>query len=296
MSKVRAELEVPEELLNEFDNAIKGHYANRSEALRASMRILIERLKQGKVKGELLKDLEEFLKTKLAKPEEKESIRNAEVERFTKKWGTPDSKGKDENPSHHYITLSKTQKVKLGDQTIAELEISNSPILAKGVHERVQKGFGKYDINLYDKNLEPLLEYFKSKGFTTAEEQLLQTGVMHHVLKTYGSRGREDANALKAKGYDYYGVFAADKEDCVFIAYREVMPAKKDRGIEVMKEISWKDVIKKQRHGLPTLKDWGEDIKHMTMEQFDSKPIEEVERLVKEYQEYLKQLSRKKKG
>ena len=102
------------------------------------------------------------------------------------------------------------------------MKISNARILAKGVSERVKKGFGKYDINLYDKNLEPLVEYFKSKGFTIAEQNLLQSDVMHYVLKTYGSEGREEWRRLKDKGYDYYGLFAADKEDHVFIDYREV--------------------------------------------------------------------------
>lgn len=179
--------------------------------------------KRNEEKGELLKGLEEFLKTKLPKPEEKESVRNAEVERFTKKWGTPNYKT-NEDVEPPYVSLEKTQKVNLGNQTVAELKISNARVLAKGTRERVEKGFGKYDINLYNKNLEPLVEYFKSKGFTIAEENLLQTQVMHHVLKTYGSEGRERARELGIKGYQYFGLFAADKDDYVFIAYREVKP------------------------------------------------------------------------
>jgi Arc/MetJ-type ribon-helix-helix transcriptional regulator len=49
MTVTRTEIEVPEELSSEFDDSIKGHYANRSEAIRASMRLLIDRLKEGEV-------------------------------------------------------------------------------------------------------------------------------------------------------------------------------------------------------------------------------------------------------
>jgi len=198
---------------------------NWSEVCRQCISKYIEE-REPEEKGELLKGLEEYLKThKLPKPEEKESVRKAEVERFTKKWGKPDYvTNTEEEP--YYVTIQKKQEVKHGDQVIAELDISNSRVLASGVHERVEKGFGKYDINLYDKNLEPLVEYFKSKGFTIAEENLLQTGVMHYVLKTFGSQSREQWRELANKGYHYFGLFAADKEDYVFIAYREVKTSK----------------------------------------------------------------------
>ena len=45
----RMEVEVPEQLLIQFDDIIQGHYTNRSEAIRASMRLLISRLKDYEV-------------------------------------------------------------------------------------------------------------------------------------------------------------------------------------------------------------------------------------------------------
>ena len=45
---------------------------------------------------------------------------------------------------------------------------------------------------------------------------------MRYVLKVFGARGREETRELAQKGYSYFGLFAADKEDHVFITYREV--------------------------------------------------------------------------
>jgi Arc/MetJ-type ribon-helix-helix transcriptional regulator len=45
---MKTELEIPEELSIKFANATEGHYANRSEAIRHSMRVLINRLKEEK--------------------------------------------------------------------------------------------------------------------------------------------------------------------------------------------------------------------------------------------------------
>lgn len=181
------------------------------------------RLPSPETKGELMEGLHNFLSEKLPTTDkDKEKAREEEIARFRKKWGTLDSKGNDEEPSHKYVTILKTQEVKLGEQTV-ELQISNSRVLTS-LRGLLEKGFGKYDINLYEKNLELLIEYFKSKDFTIAEENLLQTGVMHHVLKTYGAKGREQWRELTRKGYQYFGLFAADKEDRVFIAYREVRP------------------------------------------------------------------------
>jgi len=209
-------LSVPDDLYQKLEKYKER--LNYSDIFRRAASEEIDKIEE---KGELIEGLMDYLSGKLLKREDKEKVREAEVGRFTKKWGTPDY---EENTEVElpYVNVSKTQKVNIGDQTIAELRISNSRVLASEVRERVEKRFGEYDINLYDKNLEPLVEYFKSKGFTIIEESLLQHDVMSYVLKTYGSEGRERARELGMKGYQYFGLFAADKEDLVFIAYREV--------------------------------------------------------------------------
>lgn len=213
-SLAKLTLSVPDDLYRKLEEH-KDRF-NYSEIFRSAVSDEIEKIEE---KGELIEGLMNYLSGELPKKVDKESIREAEVERFRKKWGDPDSKSSDEEASHHYVTLLKTKKVNIGDQTKAELEISNSRSFPS-LRERLDKGFGKYDINLYDKNLKPIVEYFESKGFTIAERQLLQTGVMHHVLGTYGSKGREEWRKLIDKGYHYFGLFAADQEDDIFIAYR----------------------------------------------------------------------------
>lgn len=50
---MRMEIEVPEEFSIEFENAIKSHYANRSEAIRDSMRLLIDKLEEKQGLGKI---------------------------------------------------------------------------------------------------------------------------------------------------------------------------------------------------------------------------------------------------
>lgn len=215
-------LSVPDDLYRKLEE--HKDQVNYSQFFRNAISDKIAKIEE---KGELIDGLMNYLSGELPKEEDKESIREAEVERFRKKWGAPDSKSNDEEASDQYVNLSKTKKINIGGQTIAELEISNSRVLARSLRERVDKGFGKYNLDLYDKNLKPIVEYFKSQGFTIEEEELRQTGVMHHVLKIYGSKGREEWRRLLDKGYHYFGLFAADEEDRVFIAYRRT------KGVEV---------------------------------------------------------------
>jgi Arc/MetJ-type ribon-helix-helix transcriptional regulator/DNA-directed RNA polymerase subunit RPC12/RpoP len=46
VKRVRIELEIPTDFYREFSNLIKGHYANRSEAIRDAMRLLMDGLKE----------------------------------------------------------------------------------------------------------------------------------------------------------------------------------------------------------------------------------------------------------
>lgn len=178
------------------------------------------------LKGELVEGLENYLSEKSPTTEDKEKARKDEIERFTKKWGKADPYPFTNYTeiASPYVELSKRKDIKHGDRTIARLHISNSRVLAKRVVELDEKGWGKYNKALYPQDIQNITDYFKSKGFTIAEESFTQDQVMMYVLGIYGSQGREQARQLASSGVQYFGLFATDKEDVVFIAYREVRP------------------------------------------------------------------------
>ena len=49
-------LEIPDEFLKEFDETIKGTYQTRTEAIREAMRILLNKLKEGKRLLEIIEE------------------------------------------------------------------------------------------------------------------------------------------------------------------------------------------------------------------------------------------------
>jgi predicted CopG family antitoxin len=209
-------LSVPDDLYEKLEK--HKDRLNYSDIFRRAVSEEIEKVEE---KGELIKELINHLNKKLSKTDDKQNVRKEEIDRFTKKWGTPDAKGNTEVESP-YVTLERTEKVNIGDQAV-ELEISNRRDLAAILRDQVQRGFGKYEVSLHYSYLEPLVEYFRSKDFTIEEHELIQAEVMNYVLKMYGSEGKERQRELASKGHHYFGLFAADKEDYISIAYREVV-------------------------------------------------------------------------
>jgi len=51
--KIKIEIEIPKELYNRFEELIKGHYANRSEAIRDGIRLIVNRLEKKKSERKL---------------------------------------------------------------------------------------------------------------------------------------------------------------------------------------------------------------------------------------------------
>jgi len=210
-------LSVPDDLYQKLERY--KDRLNYSDIFRRAVQKELEKLER---KGELIEGLLSYLGQRLTNVEEdRERIRREEIERFSKKWGTPDHITKTEE-APLYVTLLKNIKIEVGEKTIAELQVSNSRSLARRVIEDAQRAYGIYDLELYDESLKPIVEYFKSKDFTIAERHLLQADVMRYVLKKYGSEGRERWRQLVHAGYNWFGLFASNGEDYVFIGYREV--------------------------------------------------------------------------
>lgn len=186
---------------------------NWSEVCRQSISRYVEE-KGTEERGELLKALDDHISKTPPTSEDKQKIRKEEIERFTKKWGTPDSTH-DLSVLAPYIGISKKHTVKSGDEQIAELYIENR------TKDAVHFTLKDFNPELYNEKIKAIADYLKSVGFdcgeTHLESESAVTSWVTHSNKNF-ARDRLD------KGHNFYGIFAQDKDDYVFIAYREVKP------------------------------------------------------------------------
>lgn len=192
---------------------------NWSEVCRQAISKYIN--KRSEEKGELLKGLEDFLKTK--PPEGEESVKKAEIERFTRRWGTPEIISLRTQPPH--VQLRKIQTVKIGDTPLATLKIFNDVLLTcTPIVDPKRTKLSEFDAEIWQtvkliEEFQPIVDYFKLKGFTVGECKLIPS-----LIEVYLADGdKELAKEFMALA-DFYGLFAFDNKDIVFIAYREVKP------------------------------------------------------------------------
>jgi len=184
---------------------------NWSEVCRQAISKYIN--KRSEEKGELLKGLEDFLKTK--PPESKESVEKAEIERFTRRWGKPEIVDTRTQPP--YVHLRKTQNLTIGDTTLTTLKIFNDVLLTITLVPNQLSEFNaekwKHRVIWSSGKLDQIVDYFKSKGFTVGECKLSSVDVLKYVC---------DGNQKMARElYDRtHGLFAHDNKDLVFITFR----------------------------------------------------------------------------
>jgi len=152
-----------------------------------------------------------------------ESVRKAEIERFTRRWGKPEIVDTRTQPP--YVHLRKIQTVKIGDRPLATLKIYNNVLLnCTPIVDAKRTKLSEFDAEIWQtvkliEEFQPIVDYFKSKGFTVGECKLIPS-----LIEVYLADGdKELAKEFMALA-DFYGLFAFDNKDIVFIAYREVKP------------------------------------------------------------------------
>lgn len=205
MAKVT--LSVPDDLYAKIEKY--KDRLNLSELFRETVSREIEKIEE---KSEIIQKLHEYLKSKLPSPD-KEATRRVEIDRFTRKWGKPDYIHPDDSlgAKPPYVTLEKRIKINQ-DSVHANLRVFN--------------GVRKYWIEYSPREYRPenwekvhhIADFFKSIGFNVVEIPFLQDSIRMFV--TGGDK--EQARELQRRGYEYYGLFVYDREDTVFIDYREV--------------------------------------------------------------------------
>jgi len=208
-------LAISDELIEKMDTMPE---INWSEVCRQAISKYIDERKS-KEKGELIKELEIYLSPKLTEPEEKERIKKAEIERFSKKWGEPEIISL--RAQLPYVELRKIQPVKIGETTLATLKILNAVLLQTTPIPKFGSDIlSEFDTEKWENvafgKLSYIVDYFKTKGFTVGECRLFFADIAEYV--TNGDKER--AKELYDKSIQ--GLFAFDKEDIVFITYREI--------------------------------------------------------------------------
>ena len=201
---------------------------NWSEVCRRCISEYIEARKSNR--GEFIKDVERFMRSKLdcLTYEDRIALCDAEIERFTRKWGKPDVIQYDDRPGIKmaYVILRKRQDVNIGGKTLTKVRIRNDyapptyneflkPTDIVKFKPDKWKGFA-------DGHMDLVVDYFKSKGYTVGEYQ----GTWMMLIADCIADGNADL-ALKEKARDltsttsYSFLLALDKEDIVFLSYRK---------------------------------------------------------------------------
>jgi len=166
--------------------------------------------------GQIITSLEEFLESKIPPSPDKDSLRNAEIERFKRKWGEPDSRFPDDSPGAQppYISLEKTHEIKYGDKVLMNLRIFNRPLYKP--EELSAFNADQWKDFAYGK-MEDIVDNFRSKGFSVGERELRLDEI--RLLLTSGDKHK--AREI-LESYFTSGLFAIDKEDTVCIGIRQV--------------------------------------------------------------------------
>ena len=165
-------------------------------------------------KGEIIENLEKYLKSTvpIERPEAREALRDAEKKRFARKWGKPDSAYPDDSPGTElpYINIEKRVEIK-HNGIQANLRVFNG----------VRTYWTEYSPLEYNPEnwgkVRHIADYFKTSGFNIVVIHFDQTAIRHFL--TGGNK--EQARQLRRSKYDYYGLFAFDKEDTVFIDHQK---------------------------------------------------------------------------
>jgi hypothetical protein len=222
MTMAKVTLSVPDDLYARID--VHKDQLNLSEIFRVCVSEEIEKL-EGKPNAEITMKLKDYLRAKSPL----EVARKAEIDRFTKKWGPPDIINPDDA---NYVRIMKNQPITIGNITL-ELKIFNRLASPLGVRPFIQEDFNleKWSFVAQGK-LDQVADFFKSVGFRVgeyynADESKWGSGGNYGLVPALleGLLAEEEAKKateeIMQREFRYFGLFADDREDIVFIAYRK---------------------------------------------------------------------------
>lgn len=210
-------LSVPDDFYEKMDAYKKR--LNYSDVFRRAILVEIEKLEE---KGHIIKELEDYLNQGQENPNDKEKTRKEEISRFTEKWGTPLYINTTNISEPPYVKLWKKQLVESNRHYLLWIKNErNSAEKLALLSEEVNDKFIQDIPIFYGLGVLEIAEYFKTKGFILGQKQLVLNEVNEYITD---GRLNDAKIMLQEKGYIYYGLFAADKDDVVLIADCEIKP------------------------------------------------------------------------
>jgi hypothetical protein len=193
---------------------------NWSEVCRRAITGYIE-VKQPN-KGTIIKDLERYIRSKTDEMtyEDRIAFCDVEIERFTKKWGKPDSIQYDDRPGMKkaFVILRKKQDIKIEDRNLVTIKI-RTPTFHDLIEptDIVEFKPDKWK-DFAEGKLAMVVDYFKSQGYSVGEYRA--SWIM--IYAEYFSDGNIDLFEKDPHHQEEVSILLAlDKEDVVFIAYRK---------------------------------------------------------------------------
>jgi hypothetical protein len=216
MAKVT--LSVPDDLYARID-VLKDHL-NLSEIFRVCVSEEIEKL-AGKPNAEIIMKLKDYLRAKSPL----EVVRTAEIDRFTQKWGKPEVVDPDDF-NKPYVRLMKNQLITLGNTTLA-LKIFSRNMSPLGFSPSIRVDFNLEKWNsVGEGKLSYIVDFFKFNGFSVGEyyngdSDGFNWGLVPVTLKELLTDDEMKATEEIMREFIVLGLFAVDKDDVVFIAFRK---------------------------------------------------------------------------
>lgn len=215
-------------LPDEFAKRMEGlPEVNWSEVCRKAIADYIEAREPPK--SEIIKNLENYLKSKRKTEEEqREPVRSMEISRFTKKWGEPDSVHPDPSPGawHPYVFLEKNIRLKHNGRE-STLKVANGLISIAKDEKGERKKTDLAVIKERWKDCPDVLdmaEYFNSIGFNLQLDYSTPLGEYSRAtVQTWTGLNRDYIDdTINVRNRSFELLFAFDKEDTVFLGSREV--------------------------------------------------------------------------
>jgi len=219
VKRMKINLSVPDDFYARMEKV--KDYINLSEVFREAVSREMEKLQKP---GLIIEELKLYLEREIISGgdhADNDLKRQQELDRFTNQWAEPEESERRESTVPPWVNITKAVPLKMGNESITTLKITNWLAIAQSICEGSSGGqYAEFDPERWKDTgsgkLAHIVEFFKSKGFKVVETDA--TRKLFASLETSDLLGEADRK-MGSKGVSV--LLATDGKDLVYIAYRE---------------------------------------------------------------------------